>query len=202
MAVVIVVFYATGTNKIRNDKNVLTLDHAGVKSRAPDLGRIKKYANAIRTYAAKNQFNDRYCFLIDMSIASGFKRFFVYDLKIDSIVNAGMVAHGNGTSYLNDIPVFSNEPGSNCSSIGKYKIGRSYYGTFGLAYKLHGLDRTNSHAFDRFIVLHAHPCVPSSEIAPHHICRSWGCPTVAPLFLDQLRKYLDKPGKPILLWVF
>ncbi len=120
-----------------------------------------------------------------MKIASGSNRFFVYDIQKDSVLQSGLVAHGYGNSNATNI-TFSNVPGSNSSSLGKYKIGNSYNGKFGLAYKLHGLDKTNSNAFDRFVVLHAHECVPDSEIAPEAICMSQGCPTVSPSFLQSL----------------
>ena len=162
---------------------------------------LKSYSKKLTLYANDNGYNTHYCFLIDMKIPSGKKRFFVYDLKGDSIASAGMVTHGCGTTYTAAI-MFSNEPGSNCSSTGKYKIGQSYNGKFGLAYKLQGLDATNSNAYKRFVVLHAHPSVPTGEVAPQKICTSWGCPTVSPAFLQQLKLYLDKPGKPILLWIF
>lgn len=140
--------------------------------------------------------------MIDMGIASGSKRFFVFDLKSDSIVQAGLVTHGSGINHSPGSIAYSNEPGSNCTSEGKYKIGKSYSGKFGLAYKLHGMDKSNSNAFNRFVVLHAHPCVPDNEIAPLKICMSWGCPTVSPAFLNQLKIYIDQSEKPILLWIF
>ncbi|MBC7886523.1 MAG: murein L,D-transpeptidase catalytic domain family protein [Ferruginibacter sp.] len=165
------------------------------------LARLYKYAGKVKPYVKENHLNSRFCFLIDMKIASGSKRFFMYDLVNDSILLAGLVTHGSGLSNITDSIIFSNEPGSNCTSPGKYKIGKSYYGKFGLAYKLFGLDKTNSNAFNRSVVLHAHPCVPDHEIAPLKICNSWGCPTISPIFLNQLKMYIDKPGPPILLWI-
>jgi hypothetical protein len=172
------------------------------KSIAPEsLVRLKSYSKELALFASVNGYNTHYCFLLDMKIPSGKKRFFVYDLKGDSVAKAGMATHGSGGTYSPEI-IFSNEPGSNCSSIGKYKISQSYNGKFGLAYKLHGLDKTNSNAYNRFVVLHAHPSVPLEEVAPQKICTSWGCPTVSPFYLQQLKLYLDMPGKPILLWIY
>jgi hypothetical protein len=165
------------------------------------LLRLNTKAEAAKNYIASHGFDDKYCFLMDMRIPSGKNRFFVYNLDNGSVENAGLVAHGSGTSY-SATPVFSNTPNSNCTSLGRYKIGKSYYGTFGLAYKLHGLDKTNSKAFDRFVVLHAHECVPNEEVAPATICRSWGCPTVSPSFLTQLKSYINASSKPVLLWIY
>jgi hypothetical protein len=191
----------------------VTVFHSGAKNRhfpfirsaytiePENLVRVKSYSRDLALYASVNGYNTHYCFLIDMKIPSGRKRFFVYDLEGDSIAKAGMVTHGSGITYSPEI-LFSNKPGSNCSSTGKYKISQSYNGKFGLAYKLHGLDKTNSNAYKRSVVLHAHPSVPIDEVAPQKICTSWGCPTVSPNFLKELKFYLDKPGKPILLWIY
>jgi len=137
-----------------------------------------------------------------MRLPSGKKRFFVYDLERDSVEIAGLVTHGSGSEGESDELVFSNTPNSYCTSLGKYKIGNGYNGRFGLAYKLYGLDKTNSKAFDRFVVLHAHECVPNDEIAPLSICLSQGCPTVSPAFLTQLKTCIDQSEKPILLWIY
>ena len=151
---------------------------------------------------AAGKYSTRYCFLADMSVASGKKRFFVYNLETDSIEQSGLVTHGSGTDRNGDALFFSNEPGSNCTSLGNYAIGNAYMGRFGLAYKLHGLDKGNSNAFSRFVVLHAHACVPDKEIYPFTICLSLGCPTVSPGFLEVLKKYIEEESKPILLSIY
>jgi L,D-transpeptidase catalytic domain len=198
----VAVFKSIKNRATNTNKNAAGSNHSITDMRKATLVRLEKYTGAVKAYTIKNNFNNRYCFLIDMKMASGSKRFFVYDLKNDSILLAGLVTHGSGLNNFTDSAVFSNVPGSNCTSLGKYKIGKSYFGTFGLAYKLYGLDKTNSNAFDRFVVLHSHPCVPDYEITPRHICRSWGCPTISPLFLNQLKMYIDRSDKPILLWIF
>jgi hypothetical protein len=165
------------------------------------LQRLKMKALAIKEYSKAGGFNEGYCFMVDMKIASGQNRFFVYNLKKDSIEMAGMVAHGSGRNMLGSVQ-FSNNANSLCTSLGKYKIGNSYHGKFGLAYKLYGLDATNSNAYNRFVVLHAHSCVPNTETAPLPICESWGCPTVAPMFLNELKHYIGKSEKPVLLDIF
>lgn len=167
-----------------------------------ELVRLKYIGNSIETYALAGNYNNHYCFLVDMKLSSGRNRFFIYDLKNDSVLNAGLVTHGSGSDYGDGKLYFSNTPGSNCTSLGKYKIGDAYNGKFGLAYKLYGLDITNNQAFNRSIVLHSHSCVPDNEVIPREICRSLGCPTVSPVFLTVLKAYLDKTEKPILLWIF
>lgn len=160
---------------------------------------LKTYADKIKPYLEKNNYCQDYCFLIDMKLPSGKKRFFIYDLKNDSIIDAGLVTHGGGSETGTDKLTFSNVPNSSATSLGKYKIGNQYSGKFGMAFKLHGLETSNSKAFERFVVLHAHSCVPNNEVAPFPICTSLGCPTVSPAFLTVLKKYIDKSNKPVML---
>jgi hypothetical protein len=164
--------------------------------------RLQKYAAMAKTFVAKNNFNKAYCFLVDMKLPSGKKRFFIYNFKGDTVISAGLVTQGSGSTTETDVLQFSNTPNSNATSLGKYKIGQQYYGKFGLAFKLYGLDNTNSNAFKRAVVLHAHPLVPANEIYPEPLCVSWGCPTVNPDFLVELKKYITKSDKPILLYIF
>jgi hypothetical protein len=163
--------------------------------------RQQNAAARLLTYAKANNLNTRYCFLVDMKIHSGSNRFFVYNLLKDSVEMEGLVTHGSGTQSTSDVQ-FSNVEGSLCTSLGKYKIGASYNGKFGLAYKLYGLDATNNNAFSRFVVLHSHECVPEEETTPFTICESWGCPIVATNFLTALAKYIDKADKQIMLSIY
>jgi hypothetical protein len=180
---------ATNTSKKGKDKSEAML-------------RLGKRALQARDYIAAHDFNTEICFLVDMRVPSGEKRFFVYNLEKDSVETAGLVTHGSGVNNPSNTPVFSNTPNSNCTSLGKYRIGKPYQGKFGLAYKLYGLENTNSKAFERFVVLHSHACVPNDEVAPQLICESWGCPTVAPAFLTQLQSYIDISSKSIMLWIY
>ncbi|HMJ47537.1 MAG TPA: murein L,D-transpeptidase catalytic domain family protein [Ferruginibacter sp.] len=168
------------------------------------VSRLKQQAASLENYIKANNYNSEFVFLVDMSLPSGKNRFFVYNLKKDALETSSLVTHGVGSNrYENDDPLkFSNSPDSKMTSIGKYKIGKSYYGRFGLAYKLYGLESTNDKAFERDIVLHAHAQVPEKEPFPGYIIVSSGCPTVAPAFLATLDKYIRASKKPILLWVY
>ncbi|MFM6925690.1 MAG: murein L,D-transpeptidase catalytic domain-containing protein, partial [Ferruginibacter sp.] len=118
------------------------------------VDRLKQQAASIQSYAKVNNYSSDYVFLVDMSIPSGKNRFFVYNLKADSLECSSLVAHGFGSTVKDseDQLIFSNNNYSCKTSLGKYKIGSSYNGTYGLAYKLYGLDSTNSRAFERAIV--------------------------------------------------
>jgi len=164
--------------------------------------RLKDKSAQLDAFVKRNHFNQRYCFLIDMSVPSGSNRFFVYNLAGDSVEKSGLVTHGSGSSKSGGILCFSNKPGSLATSLGRYKVGKPYNGKFGLAYKLYGLDSSNNKAFERFVVLHSHACVPGEEVYPASICESWGCPTVAPAFLSTLQSYIDQSAEPVLLWIY
>ncbi|MEO7444900.1 MAG: murein L,D-transpeptidase catalytic domain-containing protein [Ferruginibacter sp.] len=168
------------------------------------LERLKPQADAVKAYIAANNYNTEYVFLIDMSIPSGKKRFFIYNLKTDQIIESALVTHGFGSRVRgsDESLQFSNEASSLQTSLGRYKIGSSYNGNFGLSYKLFGLDKTNSNAYARAIVIHAHKSIPTTEIYPVLIGESFGCPSVAPSFLDTLTKYIKGSSKPVMMWIY
>ena len=155
-----------------------------------------------KSFALQNGYSTNYCFFIDMSIASGKKRFFVYDLNKNVVLISGLVAHGScKEGFLTDVK-FSNEPGSGCSSLGRYKIGEKYRGQYGVSYKLYGLDNTNSNAYRRSVVLHGISSIPDQEIYPKPICNSFGCPMVSADFFTRLSYIIDRSNKPIILWIY
>jgi hypothetical protein len=165
-----------------------------------EMMKVKTNRTLLKEYAVKNKYNQDYAFIIDMRIPSFKKRFFVYNLRKDSLLNSGFVAHGTGSETFRGELVFSNIPDSRCSSLGKYKIGTSYKGMYGFSYRLQGLDSTNNKALERSIVLHGHGCVPENESDEYPICFSYGCPMVSTAFLQDLKGYINKQGKnPILL---
>jgi L,D-transpeptidase catalytic domain len=165
------------------------------------LRKLKLKAFEARAFTLRNNYNNRICFLIDMSIGSGQNRFFVYDLKNDTIQNAGLVTHGRCNENWLEGRKYGNEVECGCTALGKYRIGNSYDGRFGQAFKLYGLERTNDKAFERFVVLHSHECVPETEVKGE-ICQSDGCPTLSPGFLQQLKPMITSSKKPVLLWIY
>ena len=159
-------------------------------------------ASIVRRFALGKDFSTTYCFLIDMSIHSGRKRFFVYDLERNTVVMSGLVSHGSCNGVFQDQAKFSNVPGENCTSQGKYKVGEKYRGQYGKSYKLYGLESTNSNAYKRAIVLHSYSCIPDQEIYPRVACNSSGCAGVSPAFFEKLSSLIDRSKKPIVLWIY
>lgn len=161
------------------------------------VSEIKSFTSANRTYSKK------IAFLVDMKIKSGKNRFFVYDLENDKIIDQGLVAHGSGseTGIKGDILQFSNTPNSNCSSLGRYSIEKSYSGVFGKAFRLNGLDETNSNALKRAIVLHRYKEVPDEE-KEYYIINSHGCPMVSEVFFKRLEKVIESSNSKIMLYMY
>lgn len=156
----------------------------------------------INNYAIQNDLSTEYCFLVDMSLPSGRSRFFIYDLKRNSIINKGLVSHGSCNETFLARPRFSNETKSGCSSLGKYKVGEFYKGKYGKSFRLYGLDDCNSNAYKRAVVIHGYDCVPDEEIYPRVLCNSFGCVMVSYKFFDKISRIIAKTEKPIVLWVY
>ena len=165
--------------------------------------KLKSEITEIRRFLGESsKYNSDVAFFLDMKIESGKNRFFIYDLKHSNLLDKGLAGHGSGseTGILGKLK-FSNVKNSNCSSLGKYAIGGSYSGSFGKAYKLHGLDKTNNNAFDRNIVLHKYYGVPFEE-QPYPICNSLGCPMVNEKFFRVMEKLIDNSKKKIILVMY
>ena len=156
----------------------------------------------ITNYAIQNDLSTEYCFLVDMSLPSGRNRIFIYDLKKNSIIHAGLVSHGSCNETFLARPRFSNATKSGCSSLGKYKVGEFYRGKYGKSFRLHGLDDCNSNAYKRAVVIHGYDCVPDKEIYPRVLCNSFGCVMVSYKFFDTISRIIGKTEKPIVLWIY
>ncbi len=147
------------------------------------------------------KYNKEIAFLVDMTIMSGKNRFFVYDLKNNKIIDQGLVAHGVGSGMAVGSLKFSNMANSFCTSLGKYSIGKSYSGQYGKAYRLYGLDETNSNALSRNIVLHKYDKVPYEEQGSP-ICNSMGCPMLNETYYNRIEKLIDQSKSDIILSIY
>lgn len=167
------------------------------------MKRLDNHVNEVRKLAAKNpRYNNEIGFFIDMKIPSGKNRFFIYDLRESKVIYQGLVAHGSGCETgIEGKLKFSNLDNSYCSSLGKYYVDISYYGQFGKAYKLYGLDKTNSNAYSRNIVLHKYSKVPFDE-QEEPICNSLGCPMVNEKYFKLIENILDNSEKNIILDIY
>ena len=94
--------------------------------------------------------------IADFSRPSGEPRFFVLDV-MSGRVTRHHVAHGRGSDpgHVGWLQSFSNEYNSLATSRGAYVTGDYYTGKYGYSLRLSGLDRTNSNAEGRAIVVHS-----------------------------------------------
>ncbi|OFX26522.1 MAG: peptidase [Bacteroidetes bacterium GWA2_31_9] len=174
-----------------------------------NIERTRLKAKEALIFCNNKKLNNEFCILIDMSLHSGVKRFFVWDFKNDTILNSFLVGHGccdNPWSFdlSKDNPIFSNIEGSHCSSIGKYKLGERCYSDWGIniKYIMHGLESTNNNAFSRIIVFHSWENVSDEEVYPDGTPEGWGCPTISNNSMKIIDPKIKSSEKPVLMWIY
>ena len=116
--------------------------------------------------------------VVDFAQPSDKPRFHIVDLTTGA-VKSYLTAHGKGSDPGHDgmAEIFSNDPGSNASSLGPYLAMHRYMGVHGLSLRLRGLDPArNSNAEARAIVLHSAPYMDADwRRARGRPGRSFGC---------------------------
>lgn len=165
---------------------------------------------SLKEYSNKHGLSENYAVVVDFSKSSGRHRFFVCDLKKHQVVSSSLCAHGAGKGSTVANPVFSNEVGSNCSSLGHYKItGRHKMSSTGLpSFRLKGLDSSNSNAMKRGILIHSAKLISNYRLGiyPFYLPLdkriSSGCFAVDIDMMDIVGDLVDKEKKPILLYAF
>ena len=131
--------------------------------------------------------------IIDYSLPSTEKRFWMFDLVHVRLLAEEYVAHGRNTG-MTRAEKFSNTPGSLQSSLGLFRVGAPYTGKHGNSLELFGLERGfNDLAKERAIVLHGAEYVSDDFLRAHQrLGRSWGCPVLseeaAPKVIDYFRE--------------
>lgn len=131
--------------------------------------------------------NQRYMTIIDFSKHSSKARMYVVDMQSGG-VRTFYTAHGRNSDPDGDgyATQFSNTNGSKMSSLGFYLTGGLYGGQHGQSMYLHGLQSTNSNAYDRAIVMHG-----ADYVQPGSVGRSWGCPAIEMRYINSLLPQLQ-----------
>lgn len=170
---------------------------------------IKNYRKQIdktKNYIENSFYNKEYAILIDYSKHSSFDRLFLVDLKNECIIKSFKVLHGRGNSKLFSLEKkFSNEKGSNKSSIGFSVIKSREYSSWGInvKYIIEGIDITNNNNKVRNIVLHSWNKVPDVWLYPIPLPQSKGCPTISNKSMIYIDNFIKKQqNKNIIIYSF
>lgn len=117
--------------------------------------------------------------IIDYSLPSTEKRFWIINIKKKAVIENIVVSHGRN-SGLNEVTSFSNKNNSFQSSMGAYLTAETYHGKHGLSLRLDGLEKgINDNARTRAIVIHtADYANPSVIKMQGRLGRSLGCPAI------------------------
>jgi len=160
--------------------------------------------NSLLEYCKQYGCSEDYCIFVDFSKPQGVDRFCIYDFKQNKIISKSLCANGRGVENNIFNKTFSNKPGSNYSSLGKYKTGdlrQMSNPFFKEGYTVYGLDSTNSNAYERAILIHKgnppfetfpFPCMPVSK----------GCFAVSSKMMKKIGAIKNKTKKPILLYAY
>ena len=130
--------------------------------------------------------------VIDYSLPSTEPRLFVFDLAARKLLFRELCAHGKNSGG-NMADFFSNDPGSEASSLGLFVTADTYTGHNGYSLRLKGLEEgINDTAWDRMIVMHGAYYVSQEAIRVlGRLGKSWGCPAipvgVAKKIIDTIR---------------
>jgi len=137
------------------------------------------FENAMESLEEMEYSNEDIVTIIDFSKPSTEKRLFILDLEKQKILYHTYVAHGKNTGQ-NVATKFSNNKGSNQSSLGLFRTAESYQGKHGYSLRLDGLEKGfNDNARSRAVVMHSASYVSEGFIQKHgRLGRSWGCPAL------------------------
>lgn len=159
------------SEKLFND---LHLQQAGLSKQAVDYA-IKGYEKLADSGLVNKT---QYLTIVDLSQSSRKKRFYILDVKNDSLAWNTYVAHGKN-SGVDMATSFSNNFNSNKSSLGFYVTESAYNGKHGLSLRMNGLEPGfNKNAEARGVVVHGASYVNASRVNSDYMGRSQGCPAL------------------------
>jgi hypothetical protein len=162
------------TQAYNNLYDSLGLEAKGLSRETFDLA-IAGYSKL----SAAGKISNNKLSIVDFSQASTKKRLYIIDITAKKLLFNTLVAHGKNSGELM-AKNFSNTSESNQSSLGFYLTAEKYIGKHGLSMRLDGLEKSNSRARERAIVMHAADYVSEGFAkARGLIGRSWGCPAVS-----------------------
>ena len=161
-------------------------------------------AKELLEYCRREGYNTRVALFVDLSRHSGRRRFVAWDMVRMVSIFTCPVSHGSGSemSHVRSAYArFSNEDGSHLSSLGRAVVAERYEGRYGVAYRLDGLEATNSNLRSRYVVLHGWEHTTSYPIWPRATVGSFGCPVLSRRMMARVDELLQRE-KGVIIEVF
>lgn len=166
---------------------------------------IEERADRALAFARRHNMNEHYVLFVNYTIPSGKPRLFVWDFENKRIVATTYVMHGPGGGSTDKKPRFSNRPGSNCSSLGRFLVTKDRGTKLKRSFRLKGMDFDNQTAYSRGLMIHSSMWVDSHcwmDYIPLHSPSCKGCVTVSSRGMSYLWELINNEKKPLLLWNF
>ena len=158
----------------------------------------------LRAWCNCRGYNPHIAIFVDLSLHSGRNRFVVWDFEHERPILICPVSHGSGSQRSHVRSAYarvSNSDGSHLSSIGRALIAERYEGRYGVAYRLDGLEDSNSNLRPRCVVLHGWEHTTSYPIWPIPTVGSFGCPVLSQKMMAKVDELLQKE-KNVVIEIF
>ena len=163
--------------------------------------RVERRAKEVLNFCHEQGYNTDIALFVDLSRHSGRRRFMAWDFKAQRPIFSCPVSHGSGNKSSHVRSAYarlSNEDGSHLSSTGRALVAERYEGRYGIAYRLDGLDESNSNLRPRCVVLHSWEHTTSYPIWPLATVGSFGCPVLSRPMMSRLDTLLQTHHNVIL----
>lgn len=164
---------------------------------------LQERASIAEKFAREHKLSTHYVLFVDYSVPSGTPRLYVWDFHQKKIVARTYVMHGPGNGSTAKKAQFSNKPGSNCSSLGRFMITRIHGKRNKSGFHLKGLDIDNQTAFVRGLMIHSSSWVDANcwrKYIPLNAKSCLGCVTVSTRGLSYISKLVYSENQPIMVW--
>ena len=165
------------------------------------VSRVSERAEALREFCRKEGYNTNVALFVDLSRHSGRRRFIAWDMVRNAPIFLCPVSHGSGAQRSHVRSAYariSNEDGSHLSSLGRALVAERYEGRYGIAYRLDGLDASNSNLRPRCIVLHGWEHTTSYPIYPIPTVGSFGCPVLSRKMMRRVDELLQNEDRVVI----
>lgn len=166
--------------------------------------RVEERASKLLEFCRREGYNTRIALFVDLSRHSGRRRFVAWSFERNAPLFTAPVSHGSGSQKSHVRSAYarlSNEDGSHLSSVGRALVAERYEGRYGVAYRLDGLEATNSNLRPRCVVLHGWEHTTSYPIFPLATTGSFGCPVLSRSMMQRVDE-LIKLERGVVMEIF